>query len=311
MNTKTRCFAPASIGNFIAGFDVLGLAIAPVDATVLGDEVTVDAAEQSSLQIIGDYADWVPNDKDNLVLQAVGQIHQWLKDNNYPRYEFNLTLDKSLPVGSGTGSSAASVVAAIQGLCGYLKGHYQIDIPMQARWKMMAVLEGGVSGGQHLDNLAPAVLGGLVLCPTIGEPQSLPFFDDWYLVVAYSGQRILTREGRACLPEHYSKADAILQMQRMGAIVHGLYQQDRSLVLAHLEDALAIPYRANLINDYSDCKAALLQQGALAVGISGSGPSFFAVTDNLSQANDHADWLRANLSLKNGGFVHVCQAWYP
>ncbi len=304
-------FAPASIGNFIAGFDVLGLAIAPLDGTRLGDTVTVNAADATRLTVSGKYAGWVPQDESNLVFQAARRVQQWLGQRGLPGVELSLQLEKELPVGSGTGSSAASAAAAVQAICGYLSEHHATKVPMEDRWEMMADLEAGISGGRHLDNLAPAVLGGLSLCPEHGLPHTLPFFDDWYLVVAYNGQRLLTREARACLPEHYSRADAIVQMQRMAALTVGLYSKDRSMVLQHLQDALAEPYRAALIEGYVECKAQLQRQGALAVGISGAGPTFFAISEDFTQAETMAEWLRANLSMADGGFVHICRAWYP
>ncbi len=304
-------FAPASIGNFIVGFDVLGLAIAPVDGSLLGDQVTVEPAEHNTLTVTGTYRDRVPQGEDNLVYKAAQQIQNWLSKKDHQHVAFSLTLQKNLPVGSGTGSSAASVVAAIQALTALLDNHQGIKIPMADRWQIMAMLEGGVSGAQHLDNIAPAVLGGLVLCPEQGNPQQLPFFDDWHLVLAFNGQQLLTRDSRACLPPSYPKAHTIAQMQRMAAVVDGLYRQDQKQVLLHLQDCLAEPYRAELISGYRECRAELLQQGALAVGISGAGPSFFAVCRERERAQSMADWLRGNMPQQSGSFVHVCKSWYP
>ena len=65
-------FAPASIGNVSVGFDVLGLAVKPVDGTLLGDVVTVEKAvelaDEDSLVVIGAFADKLPSNKeDNIV----------------------------------------------------------------------------------------------------------------------------------------------------------------------------------------------------------------------------------------------------
>lgn len=306
----TSAFAPASIGNFIVGFDVLGLAITPVDDHVLGDQVTVELAGSTTLAVTGSYRDWVPQHETNLVFKAAEQIQSWLSENNHRQIDFALTLEKQLPVGSGTGSSAASVVAAVQALTGLLY-RQGIELPESDRWRIMAELEGSVSGGQHLDNIAPAVLGGLVLCPESGEPKQLPFFDDWYLVLAYNGQKLLTSDSRACLPDQYSKQETIRQMQCMAAVVDGLYSKDEQQVLAHLQDAIAEPYRSELIEGYAQCKAELLRLGALAVGISGAGPSFFAISNTLEHANAMSSWLHSNMPRHAGSFVHVCKPWYP
>ncbi|MGP2699152.1 homoserine kinase, partial [Serratia marcescens] len=44
-----KVYAPASIGNVSVGFDVLGAAVSPIDGTLLGDCVSVEAAETFSL----------------------------------------------------------------------------------------------------------------------------------------------------------------------------------------------------------------------------------------------------------------------
>ncbi len=306
----TSAFAPASIGNFIVGFDVLGLAVKPVDGHALGDYVTAERADSTTLTVTGDYRDWVPQDETNLVFKAAERIQSWLSENHHQQMDFALTLNKQLPVGSGTGSSAASVVAAVQALTDLL-ARDGIKMPESDRWRIMAELEGSVSGGQHLDNIAPAVLGGLVLCPASGAPKQLPFFDDWYLVLAYNGQTLLTSDSRACLPDQYDRHAAIRQMQCMAAVVDGLYRKDEQQVLTHLQDVLAEPYRAELIEGYIACKTELLRQGALAVGISGAGPSFFAISNTLEQASAMSSWLRSNMPRRAGSFVHLCKPWYP
>ena len=96
----------------------------------------------------------------------------------------------------------------------------------------------------------------------------------------------------------------------MAMVVDGLYRKEEQQVLVHLQDTLAEPYRAELIEGYTECKAELLRQGALAVGISGAGPSFFAISNTLEQANAMSSWLRSNMPRQVGSFVHVCKPWY-
>ena len=73
-------FAPASIGNVSVGFDVLGLAVQPVDGTLLGDVVTVEPAEQNALAVVGAFADKLPAEpSDNIVWQCLLLFNQALE----------------------------------------------------------------------------------------------------------------------------------------------------------------------------------------------------------------------------------------
>lgn len=302
-------FAPASIGNFSVGFDVLGLALAAVDGSLLGDRVEVTASAQMQLVVSGDYANKVPHDASNLVYQAGVLVQQWLQQHNAGNHCWQLQLHKGLPVASGTGSSAASAVAAVRALSAWCCEHLQLTIPEALQWQMLAELEAQASGSAHLDNLAPAMLGGLVLCPLHGLPRKLPLIEHWHYVLAYSGQHIATRAARAGMPAQYPRAVAIRQMKRLAMVVDGLHRQDADCVLAHLADEIAEPYRAGLINGYVASRERLLAAGARFVGISGSGPSFFVIADDADSAQRLATELQQHMQLHDGGFITVCRAY--
>lgn len=303
-------FAPASIGNFSVGFDVLGLALAAVDGGLLGDRVEVTASTQMQLLVSGDYAHAVPHDDGNLVFQAGLVLQQWLRQRGAGEHHWQLQLHKGLPVASGTGSSAASAVAALRALTAWCQAQLQLEPTACEQWQMLAELEAQASGSAHLDNLAPAMLGGLVLCPLQGLPQRLPLIDHWYYVLAYSGQHIATRAARASMPTDYPREVMIRQMQRLAVVVDGLHRQDADSVLAHLHDEIAEPYRAGLIDGYPQHREQLLAAGARFVGISGSGPSFFAIADDHDQAQRLAAELQQTMLLHRGGFIRVCRAYH-
>ncbi|MDA3933036.1 MAG: homoserine kinase [Gammaproteobacteria bacterium] len=306
---NSTAFAPASIGNFSVGFDVLGLALSAVDGSVLGDRVEVSASEQMQLVVSGDYAHAVPHDASNLVFQAGVLLQQWLLEHGVGKHCWQLQLQKGLPVASGTGSSAASAVAAVRALADWCQEHLQLALPADEQWRMLAALEAQASGSAHLDNLAPAMLGGLVLCPLHGLPRRLPVINHWHYVLAYSGQHIATRAARASMPESYPRAVTIRQMQRLAMVVDGLHRQDADCVLAHLQDEIAEPYRAGLIDGYVENRECLLAAGARFVGISGSGPSLFAIADDAETAQRLADELQQQMPLLVGGFISVCRVY--
>lgn len=66
-----KIYAPASIGNVSVGFDVLGAAVSPVDGSLLGDCVTVEAASEFSLRNEGRFVSKLPtNPQANIVWQC-------------------------------------------------------------------------------------------------------------------------------------------------------------------------------------------------------------------------------------------------
>lgn len=300
-------FAPASIGNVSVGFDVLGLAVQPVDGTLLGDVVTVEKAEQDQLAVVGSFANKLPSDPEqNIVWHCLQLFNQSLANTSQKVQTVKLTLDKKMPVGSGLGSSACSVVAALEALNTFYDNFFSQEMML----KMMGQMEAQISGSLHYDNVAPCYLGGLQLM--IADPdiitRTLPSFDDCFYVMAYPGIEVSTKAAREVLPKEYSKSDLIQYGQTLAGFVDACYRQDKAQAFGQFEDVVAEPYRENLLPKFTDSKAYLLSDGCLAVGISGSGPTLFAVTDDKDKAEQVAQWLKENYLQTDLGFVHVCKA---
>ena len=299
-------FAPASIGNVSVGFDVLGLAVQPADGTLLGDVVSVEPAEQNQLEVIGVFADKLPTKKeDNIVWSCLLLFNQALAQQGKQAEQVKLTLDKKMPVGSGLGSSACSVVAALHALNEYYGNYFSQENMLT----MMGEMEAQISGSLHYDNVAPCYYGGLQLMVPDERiiTRTLPCFDDCYFIMAYPGIEVSTKAAREVLPEQYARADAIKFGQTLANFVDACYRNDKQQAFSHFGDVLAEPYRENLLPGFSQAKAYLYQQGCLAVGISGSGPTLFAVIDDKQQAEQLASWLQAEYVSTDLGFVHVCQ----
>lgn len=312
---KVSVFAPASIGNLSVGFDVLGLAVKPIDKTLLGDVVSVERSEQNQLVVVGKFAGKLPNDKEqNIVWQCLLRFNQALKDCGISPVPVVMTLDKKMPVGSGLGSSACSVVAALEALnCFYHKmGIHQFEQAKMIRF--MGELEAKISGSLHYDNVAPCYFGGLQLM--IPDEQiitrSLPTFDDCFYVMAYPGIEVSTKAAREVLPTEYSRAEVITFGQNLATFVDACHRQDKALAHQVIADVIAEPYRKKLLPGFEAAYEYLKAQGALAVGISGSGPTLFCVVDDLVKAQQYAKWLsdnylQSNVNGSSEGFVHVCQ----
>lgn len=305
-----RVFAPASMGNVSVGFDVLGGALSPVDGQLLGDFVTISENDANELaidvQTIGRFAHKLPSDpKQNILYDCALAYHKTLAKRGLPSQSISMILEKELPVGSGLGSSAASVVAALYALNEF----YDNALSNHDLLLLMGQLEGQISGSVHYDNVAPSYLGGLQLMVEQGNQlcSSLPTFDDWYWVVAYSGVKVSTAEAREIMPRVVDLKTALKFGQNIAAFVDASHRGDSELAAQLLVDVIAEPVRGPIIPKFTENKQAMLDMGAIASGISGSGPTLFAVTDNLTKAEQLALYLQDNYIQNDDGFCHVCK----
>lgn len=299
-------FAPASIGNMNVGFDVLGLAVKPVDGTLLGDVVTIEVADENKLIVVGTFANKLPGEPtDNIVWHCLNLYNRALEKAKHPIKKVQLTLDKKMPVGSGLGSSACSVVAALVALNEF----YQQYFDEKTMLFMMGEMEAQISGSLHYDNVAPCYLGGMQLMVPDSQviSRTLPHFTDSYYVMAYPGITVSTKAARDVLPNTYSRADAISFGQNIATFVDACHRGDKQQAFSVVKDVLAEPYRQHLLPKFAAAKAHLTAQEHLAVGISGSGPTLFCVCQSIEKAKDVANWLQENYLQTDSGFVHVCQ----
>lgn len=303
-----RIFAPASIGNVSVGFDALGLALAPIDGSLLGDvvELSLPQRDDWELHCTGPFADKLPADPEqNIVLKCCRLFQQELLQRGQEVELASVKLEKNLPIGSGLGSSATSVVASLEALNRW-HGH-----PFSSREivRLMAIAEGGISGEVHLDNIAPCLFGGLRLCPPSTQAEyALPWPARWHTVICWPGTELVTREARAVLPDQLPRKTAVDHGAQFAQFVYALYTGKTRLAAASMQDMIAEPWRRSLLPGFDAARDALHTIGALTVGISGSGPTLFAIADDLQVAQAAAEWLDQNYRQNDHGFVHICRA---
>jgi homoserine kinase len=139
--------------------------------------------------------------------------------------------------------------------------------------------------GRHLDNIAPCVVGGLALVRSLDpvDVVAIPVPDLWSVVLLTPRVRIQTKEARAILPEQWDRESWIQQMANTAGLLHGFATADAELVRRSLHDLYAEPLRAPLIPRFAEVKRAALGARALGCSISGSGPTIFAITEDLDQ----------------------------
>lgn len=297
-----KVYAPASMANISVGFDILGAAISPIGGAMLGDCITVEKATQFHLTSRGKFVKKLPKDpKYNIVYQCWQRFCQAMGK----ELPVAMTLEKNMPIGSGLGSSACSVVGAFVALNEFFGQPFN----QHQMLTMMGELEGRISGSVHYDNVAPCYLGGMQLIVDEMDiiSQSIPHFDNWYWVMAYPGIKVSTAEARAILPAQYSKADCVAHGRYVGGFVHACYSDQPTLAAAMLHDNIAEPYRKQLLPNFEETQQAVKRLGALASGISGSGPTIFVVTDKLEIAQQVELWLKAHYLQNEDGFIHICK----
>ena len=316
--SRISVFAPVSIGNVSVGFDNLGLAVAPIDGQLLGDIVHIEASHdnENHLTCKGSYKTSLPaNKEENIIWQCIVEFNKFCenpanKTKLIRPTSVHLTLEKNIPICSGTGSSACSVVAGLNALNQFY------DNPFSERQllKLMGKLEAKISGSLHYDNVAPCYLGGLQLMLEDQDKicQSIPVFEDCFWVISYPNIEVSTRMAREILPDSYSRQDIIQSGRLLASFIDASYRQDKQQAFSVLKDIIAEPYRKDLLPNFAQTKSELINSGCLAVGISGSGPTVFAVCNDLEQAERakqifDSNYLPKNSTLRDKAFTKICK----
>jgi homoserine kinase len=219
---------------------------------------------------------------------VAGVSAQALIDDLKPDCGFEIEIYKFIKPGSGIGSSAASAAGSVFAI-NELMGRPYTKTEL-TRFAMKG--EALASQSEHADNLAPAIFGGFTLVKSISplEILRLPIPDELYATIIHPQIEIKTAEARAILPKSVPLQDAIAQWSNLGSLIHALHNGDYELLQRSLHDSIVEPYRSKLIPHFEDIKLATLASGALGIGISGSGPSIFALSkgEKTAKAVEHS-----------------------
>ena len=269
-------FAPATVSNVAAGFDVLGFALDEP-----GDVVAAELREEPGVAIVDITGDGGRLTRDAAKNTAGAAVQALLALLGTSR-GIALIIHKGLPLASGVGSSGASAVAAAVAVNELLGRPAALDLVFRAA---MAGERAGC-GAAHPDNVAPALFGGFVLARSADPPDivRLPVPAGLSCAVLHPHLEVQTGVSRALLGDTLPLHTAVRQWANLGALVSALHTGDLELLSRSLVDHVAEPKRAVLVPGFAQVKAAALAAGALGCSLSGSGPSVFALARSLDQA---------------------------
>ena len=265
---EIRVVCPATIANVSCGFDVLGLALDSV-----GDEMVVRKTQEKGIKITKLTGQDLPTETLQNVAGVAGLALLAACDYNGG---FEIEIYKKIKAGSGIGSSAASSTGAVWAM------NQLIGKPFTPLELVKFAMEGErlASGVAHADNVAPALFGGFTLVRSyqpldivkINTPKEL------FATVIHPQIEVKTSDSRRILKTTISLEDGIKQWGNVGGLIAGLFTEDYDLIGRSLEDHIVEPIRSILIPGFDSVKQKAIEAGALGSGISGSGPSIFALS---------------------------------
>jgi homoserine kinase len=283
---KVKAFAPASVANVGCGFDFMGFAIEGA-----GDRVTIETDEADSgikILLSGPFGDLLPTDADkntagvaaNALLKALGRSD----------LSFTINLEKNLPLGSGMGSSASSAAASLFAVNVLLGNPFKTEelIPFAMEGERIAC------GTAHADNVAPSLLGGFLIIRSYDPLDIIKIAcpEDLFCAVVHPHIQLKTSDARRILRRDLPLSDVTKQSANVAAFITGILREDYKLIGRSMHDLVAEPKRTQLIPGFAQAKITALSAGAVGCGISGSGPSVFA----LCKGKDTAIGVAAEMS---------------
>jgi len=283
-----KVFSPGSITNLSCGYDILGVCLEN-----RGDEIEIHKQKSKNILIESIDGFDLPLDIDKNV---AGIAAKAMLKNIDIDFGFKIKIKKGIKPGSGIGSSAASSAGTVYGINQLLNSHFNnLDLI-----KFAMEGENYVSGSYHADNVAPIILGGITLVRSLNylDVIKLPTPKNLEVIIVRPNIEIKTSDSRKVVRKKVKIEKMVEQSANLGAFVSSLYTEDYGLMSRSVVDEVVEPDRSILIPEFESIKRISIDSGAIASGISGSGPSIFALSNNhdnsiniLNNINNHYNKL--------------------
>ena len=265
---EIKIFTPATVANISCGFDILGLCLDTV-----GDEMIVREVPEKGIKITKVTGQNLPLETHRNVAGVAGLA---LLEKVDASVGYEIEIYKKIKPGSGIGSSAASAAGAVFAI------NELLGKPFSKQELIYFAMQGEklASGTEHADNVSPVILGGFTLVRSY-EPLDILKIkspNELYVTIIHPQIEVKTSDSRAVLKNQVSLKKLVTQMGNFGGLISGLYTNDYDLIGRSLHDEIIEPNRLVLIPEFDKVKKGVIQAGALGAGISGSGPSIFALS---------------------------------
>ena len=272
---EIKIFTPATVANISCGFDILGLCLDTV-----GDEMIVREVPEKGIRLTKITGQELPLETHKNVAGVAGLA---LLEQVDTSVGYEIEIYKKIKPGSGIGSSAASAAGAVFAI------NELLGKPFSKQELIYFAMQGEklASGTEHADNVSPVILGGFTLVRSYKPLDVLKINspDDLYATIIHPQIEVKTSDSRAVLKNQVSLKKMVTQMGNFGGLISGLYTSDYDLIGRSLHDEIIEPNRLVLIPEFNKIKKGVIQAGALGAGISGSGPSIFALSKGKETAS--------------------------
>ncbi len=273
---KVTAQIPATIANLGCGFDCLGLAlpvynVITIEETVLpGSGIEINIIDEFGLENIEN----IPRDKNNIVYKAIELLYNYIGQS--PN-ELKISIKTGIPVARGLGSSASVIVG------GLIAANELLGKPADEAVLLSIATE--IEG--HPDNIAPAILGGVVLSDWEVDgsvvSKKLPWPEDWLVTICIPDYELSTGISRSVLPADVPMKDAVYNLRHSAMFVQAVHTHDKELLKLALKDRLHQPYRTKLVPGMQQIMDNLKHtEGVLGCVLAGAGPSVAVIQDGTN-----------------------------
>lgn len=274
-----RIRIPATTANMGPGFDCIGMAFDfynYIDFEPAGEtgycELT-SAGEAGSIDL----------SKNNLIYKAYAAVFDYVQK---PVAGIKMHFENNVPYSRGLGSSSAALIGGVK-VANDVLGNPLSDTELL---NIALQFEG------HPDNIAPALLGGVVISGLDEDGQvfyrKITPPSNLHCTVIIPDYPLATRQAREVLPSQLSIKDAVFNIGRMALLVDAMHTGDLQQLALAMDDKLHQPYRMPLIKGMEELIPQAKALGALNVTISGAGPTILLVSDGEKDFSPLADFLQ-------------------
>lgn len=290
MASSCTAVAPSSTANLGPGYDVFGLGL---DA--LEDRVRITKASGRSrritIRVSGEKSMSIPSVTE---YNSAGLVIKKMSEDFDINDDLDVNIIKQVPAGFGLGSSAASAAAAAVAF----DRLFCLKIQKPKMIEYAAEGEIASAGARHYDNVSGAILGGFVIVRTIPELEFIKLDPprDLVLVIAIPTIKVSNRKtevARSVLPKEVPLKSVVRNVSNASTIVAGFILKDIRMIAKGVDDVIVEPARKHLIPSYDAVKNNALKSGALAVTISGAGPSMISFLETSKNGKRVADSMAA------------------